>query len=377
LITADTGRSQAGRDHQVKQLRRPLLPNQTCLGDVTGEAVEQPRLDRQSCARRPRLFALSTAGQLLVVRPRLSGLEHRLQTLPERVRIVEVELAHVLVPVEPDQPQPIPHRRLRQPSQQRLAALVGLDDQVNGVDAVEMGSVSLLRPGIRARDPKRRDLVQPQRLRATLALDQYHVAGSCRQFQPLKPVEAWLAALLPHEPLVALLALGQGAPDPRRQLDAVRTQVRHSHRWCTRVADLRQTKPVQELDWQLFRRRVLRERQPRRRLHGCTTPTGHRPPSPPRLTGLESKRDHDLLIGAPARAADQQRLAVLAFGHIQRWVLVVVSRTVRPPVAAHLLHRPARLERRQHLPELRRAIPNRISRCYARLRLDQRWLVFE
>ena len=67
--------------------------------------------------------------------------------------------------------------RLGEPLSHRLAALVGLYDDVDLLDAVEMLSVPILVPVGGARQAKGRDAVMPKSVKVGLALNQHDVAG--------------------------------------------------------------------------------------------------------------------------------------------------------------------------------------------------------
>jgi hypothetical protein len=131
------------------------------------------------------------------------------------------------------------------------------------------------------------------------------------QRQSVEAVENRLTPFLPAE----AVAVERNA-ESDGNLDAIEVSIRDPDRRRTQVVELADTDPLQELDRQALRLRVRSQRQPAARLHSCTVAARNTPPPPSTPTGLESERGHDLLIGAPARATGEQRLAVLALGHI-------------------------------------------------------------
>ena len=70
--------------------------------------------------------------------------------------------------------------RLRQPFLDRFPALVGLDDDINCVDAVEVPSVAILLPIRSSRNAERRESIVPEGMNVAFPFDQGDMSGvSC------------------------------------------------------------------------------------------------------------------------------------------------------------------------------------------------------
>ena len=74
----------------------------------------------------------------------------------------------------------MPNSRLGEPFPHRLAALVGLYDDVDSLDFVEMRAVAVLVPVCGARQAKARDAMMPKSVNVTLALNQNNLASLAR-----------------------------------------------------------------------------------------------------------------------------------------------------------------------------------------------------
>src|SRR5262249_41954111 len=109
----------------------------------------------------------------------------------------------------------------REPASDRRTALVGLEDDENPPDPVELVR-PLLFPAIGTGKPERRDAVEPEGVRIRLPLVQHHGSELAAGLEPLESVEAGLRAGLPAEP--ALPAIEPEA-EPNGPLDAVPVKV--------------------------------------------------------------------------------------------------------------------------------------------------------
>ena len=184
------------------------------------------------------------------------------------------------------------HRGL-EPVEHRLAALVGLDHDVDRADPLELRGVAVVLPVVRAGDAERGDLVVPERLGAALALDEDDVAELAGLPQARQPVQAELRALLPAE---LVLAVDRDA-EADRLLVAVAIDVRHAHGRRVDVLRIRETERAEEVDREALGLGVRLERartQPLLiRLQRCntlctppTSPLQH--PNPWRTAGLRA-----------------------------------------------------------------------------------------
>ena len=104
--------------------------------------------------------------------------------------------------------------------------MVGLDNDVDGADAIERRGIARVVPVVRAGNAERRDVVEPQRLGAALALNEDDIAKVTGLPEARQPVQAELGALLPSELVVAV----DGDAEPDRLLVAVLIDVRHADR---------------------------------------------------------------------------------------------------------------------------------------------------
>src|SRR5438105_2569206 len=89
-------------------------------------------------------------------------------------RIVKVERARVLEALQGDEPRPVSDARLRHPGDHAVPASVGLDDDLDYREAVEMGRVAVLPPRVRPGDSQSRKAQGPERLRIAFPLDESH-----------------------------------------------------------------------------------------------------------------------------------------------------------------------------------------------------------
>ena len=108
----------------------------------------------------------------------------------------------------------------------RLAALVGLYDDVDSLDPVKMLNVATLVPVGGARQAKGRDAMMPKGVNVALALDQNNSASLARLLDSVEAVEADLGAAFPTEPVVASLS----KPEPDREDLAQWAEIGHANR---------------------------------------------------------------------------------------------------------------------------------------------------
>src|SRR4051794_33353907 len=83
--------------------------------------------------------------------------------------------------------------------EQDIAALVGLDHEIDARNVREHWNVSCFIPVIRARNTQRRFAVAPERVAVRLALNEDDVAALSRQVEAIPAVETDLRALPPFE----------------------------------------------------------------------------------------------------------------------------------------------------------------------------------
>jgi len=84
-----------------------------------------------------------------------------------------------------------------------FAAAIGLYDDVDRFDALQVLGITLFAPVGRSRNAERGNAVVPEGVTVRLPLDHDHLSRRSRLCQAVEPVEAWLSPGLPAEAIAS------------------------------------------------------------------------------------------------------------------------------------------------------------------------------
>ena len=232
---------------------------------------------------------------------------------------------------------------LGEPLLYRVTASVGLDDDDDAPDSVEVRRVPVFNPTCRAGKAERRDAVVPKSVTVALAFNEVHLPGFARCPEPVEPVEMNLGPDFPPKLVVARAR----DPEAGRQQRAGLPEIGDAHGRPAIIRTVGQPEASQKLDRQILRSGVLLEGESGARLlwlFGCFVVCGGIRLPPPSLSlrcllvkeigDLHADRGGDLLDWT-AGVAFEEPLTV-AVVHAQRILLVGVSGATACPAVASL-----------------------------------------
>src|SRR5262249_12881045 len=161
----------------------------------------------------------------------------------KRIRVGDVERARVFHTVELHQAYAFVEGCSREPLAQGGSALVRLDDDVDGRDAVEVLG-PLVAPARGSGKPERGKAVVPERLAVALPLDHHHEPCRPGLADAGEPVQAWLGAAPPPEPRAAV----ERTAEAHSHFDTTLVEVGHANAGCADVS-VGEPASAQEVDW--------------------------------------------------------------------------------------------------------------------------------
>src|SRR5689334_16348936 len=140
-------------------------------------------------------------------------------------RIVEVERARVLERSKKNEFSLIANLRFSEPFSNRLAALVGLNDDVDGVELIEHRRVTLFMPVPRAGQADCWESGMPQCVTIAFAFDNGNLAEINCRCQTIETVKPRLAAPPPSKLVLAI----EGATKAHRRFRAALIEIGNAH----------------------------------------------------------------------------------------------------------------------------------------------------
>jgi hypothetical protein len=147
-----------------------------------------------------------------------------------------VQGAWILETLKPNKPDTISQTRLLDPAQHRFSTLVGLNDDIDGAEELQVGSITLLLPQAGSRQSDSVDAIVPKRMAIAFAF--YHYDGFIAP-QPPEAIQAGFGPFFPSETIISALGFLESDPETGRQFVPIFVFVWDPDSWRTLVANFR------------------------------------------------------------------------------------------------------------------------------------------